>query len=584
VLGGAVVGVGEYYTAQPNFCASCHIMEPYYASWSEDVHGGKLGIACVDCHYAPGERTTVNAKLRGLSQVTSYFSGRYGKTRPRAHVVQESCLTSNCHGDGRFRDTPLQIGNVRFVHSNHLMRTDRDEAPYRARLAELARQLEAQLGPERFAQLRGVARQAEPAREHAANLERLGREWGVELDPQLVTEFSQLEHRGVRIAQLQSLQCVDCHSYSSEATAADGPQAGQHHFRVQTSSCFTCHFNNQDFNVGTAECMTCHTPPQAPIVVHETVETDVREKLGSPELGGEPIKMDHSEIIARKLDCRACHADVIIGDSVVTRRDCERCHDQPRFFADWATPASTEQVARYHAAHVPQQRAKCLDCHSTIQHQLATGDEQLAGEGFLSAAMADCRRCHPNEHRDQLHLLLGRGGQGGVEGDPNMMFGSRTNCYGCHTEHKDVDGQQVLAATQSACITCHGEEYAQTFDQWKETLDIGTQDAQAAVEKARAALAEAASAPAEAKARAEQLLEAAEADLRLVRRGNGVHNIMYALQLLDSVTARSGEAEEALAAESPVPAEEEAPAPAETPAPEEPAPAEERPGDETAVP
>ncbi len=53
LLGGTMVGVAEHYTAQPNFCASCHIMGPYYATWKKDPHGGRLHIACVECHYAP---------------------------------------------------------------------------------------------------------------------------------------------------------------------------------------------------------------------------------------------------------------------------------------------------------------------------------------------------------------------------------------------------------------------------------------------------------------------------------------------------------------------------------------------------
>src|ERR1700741_5209421 len=86
LLGATLVGVAELKTSQAQFCASCHIMEPYYASWQADLHGGKLDVACVECHYAPGERTTLKGKLRGLSQGTSYVSGRYGATRPRAHV------------------------------------------------------------------------------------------------------------------------------------------------------------------------------------------------------------------------------------------------------------------------------------------------------------------------------------------------------------------------------------------------------------------------------------------------------------------------------------------------------------------
>jgi nitrate/TMAO reductase-like tetraheme cytochrome c subunit len=76
VLGAVLVAAAEYHTAKPQFCASCHIMTPYYESWQKDMHGGKLEVACVECHYAPGERTTVKAQLRGLSQVASYIGGR----------------------------------------------------------------------------------------------------------------------------------------------------------------------------------------------------------------------------------------------------------------------------------------------------------------------------------------------------------------------------------------------------------------------------------------------------------------------------------------------------------------------------
>src|SRR5688572_1209922 len=59
VIGGALLVVAEHKTSQPEFCGSCHIMEDYYQSWGKDIHGTKLNVACVECHYAPGERTTV---------------------------------------------------------------------------------------------------------------------------------------------------------------------------------------------------------------------------------------------------------------------------------------------------------------------------------------------------------------------------------------------------------------------------------------------------------------------------------------------------------------------------------------------
>lgn len=547
LLGGVGVGVTEHYTSQPGFCASCHIMEPYYESWQKDRHGEHLEVACVECHYAPGEATTFKAKFRGLSQVMSYWSGRYGATRPRAYVAQASCMTSRCHGDEKFMDKPLQLGTVGFVHAKHLKRTAEQEEAFEARLTELTGQLADRLGEQRFAGLREVARQAGPAEQRYDAMMALCRTWDIELERPLLVEYSQLEHRSVRIEQLENLQCVDCHSYSARWSEFPGHQR-EHHFQVTGSACYTCHFNNESFNTGTAECMLCHTPPKKDITVHEQLSESVRQRLGADGLGREAIRMDHSEIVARRVDCRACHADVIRGDAAVTRRDCERCHDQPRFFADWQEPFSLDLVARYHELHVPQQRAKCLDCHSEIKHKLIESEEPLLEEsGVLSSALGDCARCHPNQHREQLALLLGRGGETVPHSDPNMMFGARTNCYGCHTELEEIEGQQVMLATRSACVACHDEQYAQTFEQWKLALQLTLSDAEQAYEQARQRLAESSAIPAEARAQAERLLAAAEADLRLVKRGKGVHNITYALSLLDGVTAHCREAEEAIA-------------------------------------
>lgn len=546
VLGVALVGVAEHYTAQPQFCASCHIMEPYYASWENDPHGGKANVACVDCHYAPGERNTINAKLRGLSQVASYFSGRFGATRPRAHVAPESCLTSACHGDEAFMEKPLQIGTVTFRHAIHLRSDPEQERADQQRLDALTEQLRQDVGEEHLKELVALAREIGPADGQVRKMHASCEKWGVNVDRDRLLELIQREHRPVRIAQLGSLQCVDCHAnnlqFLQAGTSATGqPANGQHHFSVQTTSCYTCHFKNQSFNTGTAECMVCHEPPQGTITVHEKVSEGIQSKLDAALLGQAPIRMDHSDIVARNVDCRSCHADVIVGDSSVSRRDCERCHDQPRFFADWKATLTTEDVTAYHAVHVPQQRAKCLDCHTQIQHQLA-GSDDLNGAGFLASPMSDCTHCHTNQHRDVMNLLLGTGGESVPKSDPNMMFGSRTNCFGCHTEADRIENSDVMVATQQACVACHGEEYATTFSQWKEMLGLSLVEAQEAYANAREVLANSPNATPESREKAQGLLAGAAADLQLVVHGNGVHNVTYALELLDHATARCNEA------------------------------------------
>ena len=39
LAGGSAVMIGAvHHTAQPQFCNSCHIMEPYYQSWVDSAH------------------------------------------------------------------------------------------------------------------------------------------------------------------------------------------------------------------------------------------------------------------------------------------------------------------------------------------------------------------------------------------------------------------------------------------------------------------------------------------------------------------------------------------------------------------
>lgn len=537
VTGGGLLGVAEYRTSQPSFCASCHIMQPYYASWSEDVHGEKLDVACVECHYAPGERTTINAKFRGLSQVTSYFSGRYGATRPRAHVSNESCMTAKCHGDERFMDKPIMLGSVQFTHARHLRRDDLAEKPNGERLAELEKTLLTLVGQEHFAQLESVARESGPAEARYNKLLYLCRQWNSPVERDVLVEFSQLHHRQVRLEQLQDLQCTNCHIYQAHYDAATADSHAQH-FQVSTTTCYTCHFNNEGFNTGTNSCLLCHTPPQRQITVHAAVSGAESSDQAS-DLQTALVKMDHTEIMARKVDCIACHADAAHQDSTVSRRDCERCHDQQRFFDDWKEPFTLDLVTYYHKTHIDRQRAKCLDCHTEIKHQLVhktVGDNQ---EGFFTSVLSNCSHCHPNHHVEQVNLLLGRGGTGVPQSEPNLMFGARTNCTGCHVELSEgAHGSQVIKATENSCIACHGDRHKNTFEKWRIGLEMIMGDAEKSFQQARQLLDEKQELPAETRQQANELVDAAEADLTLVKRGNGLHNISYAIELLDSVTSR----------------------------------------------
>jgi hypothetical protein len=123
------------------------------------------------------------------------------------------------------------------------------------------------------------------------------------------------------------------------------------------------------------------------------------------------------------------------------------------------------------------------------------------------------------------------------------MFGSRTNCYGCHTEHEtNGDGGEVLKANENSCLACHGDRHADTFEKWKLGLELSMTDAEEAYQNAEKMLAEATTASQAARDEAAELLESSKKDLRLIKRGNGLHNVTYAIELLDSVTSRCQQA------------------------------------------
>jgi len=115
-LGGGATYVAMEVTTQPEFCKSCHIMEPYYGSWANSSHAD---VPCVDCHYEPGLLETFEGKFKALSQLAKYITATQG-TKPWAEVSDYSCLRSGCHST-RLLEGEIQFGRIRFDHRHHLI-------------------------------------------------------------------------------------------------------------------------------------------------------------------------------------------------------------------------------------------------------------------------------------------------------------------------------------------------------------------------------------------------------------------------------------------------------------------------------
>lgn len=548
VFAAICAGAAEYYTARPAFCGSCHIMDPYYRSWARDVHGAKLGARCVDCHYAPGEQHTLKAKFKGLSQVTSYFSGRAGASRPRAHVDNASCLTARCHGDNVYMAKPLLIGEPRpekrvigahetevtrlptvtFVHAKHLevhARLTETEA----RLAELRQRLQQAAPPAAYERLSAVAVAMRPVAQRVTELGAALRELHLEALGSDAEELMRLEHLRTRLQQLAGLNCSACHSYDA---------SGEHHLLpADLQTCFTCHFNNQRFNQDTGACLKCHAAPVRKILIHdEPVRVQWQQQYGPANAATEPVLMDHRDIVARGVECGSCHLDVIQGQAVVTARDCSHCHDQQHYLEGFEE-RDTARVAEYHRLHVAAQRAHCFDCHRSIQHRLIDPTHIGTDSGFLRPVLDDCQHCHPNHHAEQVALLMGVGGDPAIRPMPNAMFGSRLNCSACHTKAStDLKGDELIKASAATCIACHGRDYEQLFEQWRSEIRTSSDEAEASLRRVEDRLTELQAAGRPVPAGVADLVERARRNIHFLKAGNGIHNKNYALALLDEST------------------------------------------------
>lgn len=120
VLGGLVIvlfvfffGVTVSDSSNPDSCAACHVMEPYYYTWQNSPHAN---ISCNQCHVEPGTGF-VAVKAQRLSEWVSYRRGNVElPIHGNREITNAPCL--ECHSTNRVI-TPS--GDIRSeFHADHL--------------------------------------------------------------------------------------------------------------------------------------------------------------------------------------------------------------------------------------------------------------------------------------------------------------------------------------------------------------------------------------------------------------------------------------------------------------------------------
>ena len=276
----------------------------------------------------------------------------------------------------------------------------------------------------------------------------------------------------------KKLRCTSCHSQIVQGS----------HINVTTSTCVLCHFKDQVAEEGTSKCTLCHAVPDKVI------------KKGT-------LSFDHGDVGRFDMQCSWCHAHVTKGDGSAPRQRCYVCHNDPQRLARY------DDHLELHRIHVSEHKVECLHCHTEIQHGSFAPRIEVAG--------TTCSTCHSDGHSPQRDLYVGIGGKG-VPPRPSVMHLAGIHCEGCHFLPREKGAGHVQSATAMSCMACHGPRYGKMLGRWRELLDARVGEARGELELARRTLGSSDMAQ----------LKDAEANLLLVARGQGVHNVDYALDIL----------------------------------------------------
>ena len=333
-------------TSTSKFCSACHYMKPFFQSWKESSH---RQVECKVCHYPPGLRSTLRAKMEGLVMVGRYWTKLYLKSKPWAEIQDESCLQKGCH-DKRLLEGPVKFKTVAFDHRIHFTDLKRGK---QLRCTSCHSQIvqgehitvtESSCFICHFKKSDGFPQINDCSHCHKKD--------------QLVSEkTSRFNHTTVLE---RGFPCDKCHS---QVIIGDGA--------VPRENCFKCHFEKERLDKygetvlihdnhiakNKIECTQCHLAIQHKIVKDVEAIADCRtchtgshqaQKILFTGQGGKGIDHPMPNVMFEKgLSCKGCHmfheetgGRLIKSETAVSKdKACESCHGAgfARILKAWET-------------------------------------------------------------------------------------------------------------------------------------------------------------------------------------------------------------------------------------------------------
>ena len=411
-------------TSQPQFCGTCHLMQPYLTSWKTSSHAG---IGCMKCHARAGVQGYLETKFTAVSMLANYATGLYKRSKPWAEIEDRNCLQHGCH-ETRLLEGKIKFGDVVFDHAPHLTETRRGR---NLRCTSCHSQI-----------VQGSHITVTPSTCFLCHFKNIYQENRADL-----------------------ARCTRCHTNPPTGDSARAAGKFDHTTILREKvDCQLCHQNMWQGigEVRREKCGVCHS--QAAHI----------DRIGDLEF------IHDWHITKRKVDCQLCHDPIEHRQpdvAVTVGNDCRTCHESqhaPMLAVYGGTDSrlisqpmpdimrrsgvvcmSCHKNAATKAGAARISADACTPCHSTGYFKLAE-NWRAAFDRRIGALEAELRRTgsHPRleDARHDLALIK----KGGAWHNPPFADSVLTEVGAIVSEARGAKAPTVgLPAESQPCLACH---------------------------------------------------------------------------------------------------------------------------------
>ncbi|MBT3723017.1 MAG: cytochrome C [Gammaproteobacteria bacterium] len=384
----------EYYTSQSSFCGgSCHTMTEQYDAWKSDTHHASNNpegkqANCVDCHFLPGEHSSLKAKYEGLRHLAAYLYNPDAPLPIRPVIKDGSCLQSGCHNRETIAQKEIQFTEkVRFKHDIHFTDKALDGSKITCDTCHFKTTEEKHFEvPKDICFLchlkldKPTLDKAEMASDSSDNVRKIS------FNSRPSINFNEGASR-----------CDICHTIPTRSLQGqldvDDPSSTKKPITHQSIlesgvACESCHFEVvkghgeiETGNVVSNGCLRCHNTSQ-------TLLATAGDK-----------KLMHDKHVPNIADCFDCHTVVEHRNRTdhldFVREDCSLCHvDQHKYqkLLLSGSPVDDDISGDPHLLY--KVNTNCMGCH--LKKTLSNGHDVRTASGDTCAA------CHTKQHKKML--------------------------------------------------------------------------------------------------------------------------------------------------------------------------------------